>query len=127
MEKPYTDLESNAGSKATILPSTGQERIAIYSSSIRGHASARFIAGTALIAGSFLVYLAYPIILLMLPFSRSIKFGAAVAVWIISWGIFSAGIFLAGPEGFEWLKRFCLRVIPIHSGPKPDSRELSDD
>jgi hypothetical protein len=92
----------------------------------RGHNSARFIAGTALIAGSFLVYLAYPIILLILPFSPSVKIGATVIVWIVSWGVFSAGIFLAGPEGFERFKGLWLRIISGRSWTKPDRQGLSD-
>jgi hypothetical protein len=95
--------------------------------SVGSHKSARFITGTALIAGSFLVYLAYPIILLMLPFSRSIKVGAAVAVWFVSWGAFSAGIFLAGREGFERFNGFWSRMISSYSWTKPDSHEPSDD
>jgi len=62
----------------------------------QGQKSLRFIAGTALIAGSFLVYLAYPVILLYLPFSGSVKVGATVAVWVLSWAVFSAGILLTG-------------------------------
>ncbi|HVO92294.1 MAG TPA: hypothetical protein VMT22_05605 [Terriglobales bacterium] len=73
--------------------------------------SARFIAGSALIAASFLVYLAYPIILLILPLSRSVKVGATIGVWILSWGVFSAGIFLAGPDGLEWFKDNYRRTI----------------
>ena len=65
-----------------------------------------------LIAGSFLVYLAYPIIFFALPLSGNLKFGAAAAVWLISWGAFSAGIFLAGPEGLERVKRLWPRKSP---------------
>jgi hypothetical protein len=108
------------------MPSPCQKLFGCFPRSVRGHTSARFIAGTALIACSFLVYLAYPIILLILPFSRSIKVGAAVAVWFISWGVFSAGIFLAGPEGFERFKGFWLRIIANHSWTKPDPQKLSD-
>jgi hypothetical protein len=71
----------------------------------------RFMVGTALIVGSFLVYLAYPIILLFLPLPGKIKIAATVAVWLLSWGVFSAGIFLAGPEGYEWIKRLWKRMI----------------
>ena len=76
----------------------------------QGQKSLRFIAGTALIAGSFLVYLAYPVILLYLPFSGSIKVGATIAVWVSSWAVFSAGIFLTGPQGYEWVKGFWTRL-----------------
>lgn len=126
MEKLYTDLESNTGSKTNAPLSTRQGWVAFSLSSARGHNSTRFIAGTALIAGSFLVYLAYPIILLILPFSRSIKVGAAIAIWFVSWGIFSAGIFLAGREGFGRLKGFCSRIIGNPGWSKPDCRQIPD-
>ena len=127
MDKPHPDLESNAGPKQDITPSLGQKRSVRLLGCGRGHGSARFIAGTALIAGSFLVYLAYPIIIFVLPFSRSAKVGATVVIWIVSWGVFSAGIFLAGPEGFERFKGFWLRIISSHSWAKPDRQELSDE
>ncbi len=72
--------------------------------------SARFITGTALISVSFLVYLAYPVILLILPLGKSTKVVAVIAVWILSWAVFSAGIFLAGPDGFRWFKGLWLRL-----------------
>lgn len=75
-----------------------------------GHYSARFIAGAVLIASSFLVYLAYPIILLVLPASGSIKVGATIAASVISWGIFSLGIYVTGPEGFKLCKALWRRA-----------------
>ena len=84
--------------------------------SAQGQKSLRFIAGTALITGSFLVYLAYPVILLYLPFSGSVKVGATVAVWVLSWAVFSAGILLTGPQGYEWLKRLWTRMSGGNSG-----------
>jgi hypothetical protein len=48
--------------------------------------------------------LAYPVILLILPLGESIKLAAVVAVWALSWSAFGAGILLAGPDGFRWLK-----------------------
>jgi uncharacterized membrane protein len=118
----HTDPESNAGSKRNIPPASGQASIAISLTSAPGRNSTRFIAGTTLIAGSFLVYLAYPIIILILPFSGSIKVGAAVVVWLASWGVFSAGIFLAGPEGFKRFKGLGSRIMSSHSWTKPDRR-----
>lgn len=84
----------------------------------QGQKSLRFIAGTALIAGSFLVYLAYPVILLYLPFSGSAKVGATVAVWVLSWSVFSAGILLTGPQGYEWLKGLRTRMAGGNSGKR---------
>ena len=79
-----------------------------------------------LISGSFLVYLAYPIILLILPLAESVKLAAVVAVWFLSWGAFSAGIFLAGPDGFEWLKELWSHMTRGHLGKKQDNKEFSD-
>lgn len=53
---------------------------------------------------SFLVYPAYSIIILLLPFSGKVKAGVIVAASLLSWAVFSAGIFLAGREGYNWLK-----------------------
>ena len=68
----------------------------------------RFIAGVALMGVSFLVYPAYSLIILLLPFSKEIKVGVIAAASLLSWGVFSAGIYLAGREGYNWLKRLSL-------------------
>jgi len=68
----------------------------------------RFIAGVALMGVSFLVYPAYSLIILLLPFSKEIKVGVIAAASLLSWGVFSAGIYLAGREGYDWLKRLSL-------------------
>ncbi|MBI2351851.1 MAG: hypothetical protein HYV00_10340 [Deltaproteobacteria bacterium] len=68
----------------------------------------RFIAGVALMGVSFLVYPAYSLIILLLPFSKEIKVGVVAAASLLSWGVFSAGIYLAGREGYDWLKRLSL-------------------
>jgi len=107
------------------MPSACRKFLAFCSISVHGHKSLRFIAGTALISGSFLVYLAYPVILLILPLAESIKLAAVVAVWVLSWGAFSAGIFLAGPDGLEWLKELWSRMTRGHLGNKQDSKEFS--
>ena len=72
--------------------------------------SFRFIAGIVLMAASFLVYPAYPVILLWLPLSPSVKAGVSVAVWILSWGTFSLGAYLAGPDGYAWFKQLWKRL-----------------
>ncbi len=64
----------------------------------------RFWSGVGLMALSFAIYLAYPMILL-LPFSGKGKVALAVAAGIASWVIFLAGSFLAGREGYTHLKR----------------------
>lgn len=63
----------------------------------------RFLAGIALMTVSFLVYPAYSIIL-FLPLSGEFKVGVIAAASLLSWAVFSAGIFLAGQEGYDWLK-----------------------
>lgn len=63
----------------------------------------RFFAGTILIAASFLVYAAYPL-LAFLPLSAQIKVLTVVAASLLSWGIFGAGVLLTGREGYDWLK-----------------------
>jgi hypothetical protein len=104
VEKFHPNPEANTGLQEATAPSALLRFIDLSRAPAHGQNSLRFIAGTALIAGSFLVYLAYPVILLYLPFSGSVKVGATVAVWVLSWGVFSAGIFLTGPQGYEWLK-----------------------
>ena len=64
----------------------------------------RFIVGIVLMAVSFLVYPAYSLIILSLPVSGTIKVGVIVAASLLSWAVFSAGIFFAGREGYDWLK-----------------------
>jgi len=66
-------------------------------------------------AASFLVYPAYPVILLMLPLSASAKVGVTVAAWVLSWSAFSLGAVLAGPEGYESFKRLWRRVTGIRT------------
>jgi hypothetical protein len=74
--------------------------------------SARFRVGVVLITASFLVYLAYPVILLFVTASGQIKIIATVAVWAMSWAIFSVGVFLTGPEGYLRLKALWSRFKP---------------
>jgi hypothetical protein len=72
--------------------------------------SVRFIAGIVLMVASFLAYPAYPVVILWLPLSASVKAGVSVAVWIASWGSFSLGAYLAGPEGYAWFKGLWRRL-----------------
>jgi hypothetical protein len=85
--------------------------------------SARFIAGTVLMAGSFLVYPAYPVIILWLPLSASAKAGASVTVWLLSWGTFSLGGYLAGPEGYAWFKRLWRRITGSRSPQNSNNKD----
>ena len=88
--------------------------------------SARFIVGTVLMAGSFLVYPAYPVILLWLPLSASAKAIVSVAVWVLSWGTFSLGAYLAGPKGYAWFKGLWQRLIGNRSQNQPKRKTFSE-
>ena len=59
--------------------------------------------GVALMGMSFLVYPAYPLILL-LSLSDRMKIGVAALASLLSWGVFCGGFYLAGREGYDWLK-----------------------
>ena len=52
---------------------------------------------------SFLVYPTYPMIL-VLSLSDRMKIGVAVLASLLSWGVFGGGFYLAGREGYDWLK-----------------------
>lgn len=60
-----------------------------------GKTRVTFLAGIALIAISFLVYPAYPLIFLLTPSSGIVKLGMTVTAWLLSWSLFSAGFLLA--------------------------------
>jgi hypothetical protein len=64
---------------------------------------ARFVAGIVLMAISFLVYPAY-LVILFLSLSNRMKIGVAVLASLLSWGVFCGGFYLAGRDGYEWLK-----------------------
>jgi hypothetical protein len=66
--------------------------------------SLRVFAGAVLIAASFLSYLLYPVILLVLPFRATIKLGMLGMLWFASWLVFVAGVIVAGPESWHRLR-----------------------
>ena len=76
---------------------------------LHGRQRLRFIAGIVLIVISFLVYPAYPMIILFLRYSPRVKFDLIVVLSFLSWIVFSVGIMLAGLEGYEWLKNLWKR------------------
>lgn len=69
----------------------------------------RFVVGVALIAVSFTVYLAYFFIILFLPGSNEKKIAALAVASVLSWAGFGLGIFLAGHEGYHFLKQLWIR------------------
>jgi len=52
---------------------------------------------------SFLVYPAY-LVILFLSLSDRMKIGVLVLALLPSWGVFCGGFYLAGRDGYEWLK-----------------------
>jgi hypothetical protein len=64
----------------------------------------RFIAGITLMSVSFLVYPAY-LMIPFLPLSGTMKLDIALLALFLSWGMFGAGFYLSGSEGYEWIKR----------------------
>ena len=56
----------------------------------------------------------------------AIKLAAIVAVWILSWGAFSAGIFLAGPDAFQWFKNLRPYLTTSRLETKRDNKILSE-
>jgi hypothetical protein len=63
-----------------------------------------FMAGVVLMAGSFLVYPAYPVLVLW-PVSDLVRVEIAFVAAAVSWGAFSVGLYLAGRRGWVWLRR----------------------
>jgi hypothetical protein len=92
---PNLELQSAALSQATPSPQR----------------SLRLIIGIVLMASSFLVYPAYPVIILWLPISGGAKATMSVAVWVLSWSTFSLGAYLAGPQGYAWFKNIWQRLV----------------
>lgn len=53
---------------------------------------------------SFLVYPAYSVVP-FLPLSDRMKIAVTILTSLLSWGVFYAGIYLSGREGYDWLKQ----------------------
>ena len=71
----------------------------------RSHRGRRgFTTGVVMMAGSFLVYPAYPILVLW-PTTERIRVGLTVVAAGVSWVVFSTGLYLAGRRGWIWLRR----------------------
>jgi hypothetical protein len=71
----------------------------------RPHRARRgFLTGVGLMAGSFLVYPAYPVIVIW-PVSDRARVEVTLVAAALSWAVFSAGLYLAGRRGWVWLRR----------------------
>jgi hypothetical protein len=57
-----------------------------------------------LMAGSFLVYPAYPVLVLW-PATDRARIAVTVVATALSWAVFSVGLYLAGRRGWVWLRR----------------------
>jgi hypothetical protein len=126
-EKPHLKEITNTGTEREIKTTAPQRLCVSCAKNAPSRNSARWIAGTALIASSFLFYLAYPVILFVLPLPRTIKAGVALAVWLVSWAVFSAGILLAGPEGFDRFKGLWSRIMNGRRATALDSQQVADE
>jgi hypothetical protein len=62
------------------------------------------MTGVLLMAGSFLVYPAYPVLVLW-PVSDRVRVEITLVAAALSWAVFSAGLYLAGRRGWVWLRR----------------------
>ena len=63
-----------------------------------------FMTGVLLMAGSFLVYPAYPLLVLW-PVTDRTRVELTLVAAALSWAVFSAGLYLAGRRGWVWLRR----------------------
>jgi hypothetical protein len=63
-----------------------------------------FMTGVLMMAGSFLVYPAYPFLVLW-PTTERVRVGLTVVAAGLSWVVFSTGLYLAGRRGWIWLRR----------------------
>ncbi len=63
-----------------------------------------FWIGMGLMAASFGVFVLY-LVIPFLPVSFEVKASIAIAGWVIGWGVFLVGTFLAGKDGYPYLKQ----------------------
>jgi len=63
-----------------------------------------FLAGVVLMAGSFLVYPAYPVLVLW-PATDRARVEITLVGAVLSWAVFTVGLYLAGRRGWVWLRR----------------------
>jgi hypothetical protein len=72
-----------------------------------------------LMAGSFLVYPAYPVLVLW-PTSDRGRAEVTLVAAALSWAVFGVGLYLAGRRGWVWLRRRWKGHGP-RPGPPPPS------
>jgi hypothetical protein len=88
----------------------------------RPHRARRgFTTGVLMMAGSFLVYPAYPLLVLW-PTTDHVRVGLTVVAGGVSWVVFTTGLYLAGRRGWIWLRRrWKGRRHHRHAPPPPAS------
>jgi uncharacterized membrane protein (GlpM family) len=62
------------------------------------------LTGVLLMAGSFLVYPAYPVLVIW-PVSDRARIEVTLVAAALSWAVFAVGLYLAGRRGWVWLRR----------------------
>jgi hypothetical protein len=72
------------------------------------------MTGVLLMAGSFLVYPAYPILILW-PVTERARVELTLVAAAVSWAVFSVGLYLAGRRGWVWLRRRWKGRRPRHA------------
>ena len=78
------------------------------------------MTGVMLMAGSFLVYPAYPILVLW-PAAERARVEITLVAAVLSWTVFSAGLYLAGRRGWVWLRRRWKGHGPRPAPPPPSA------
>jgi hypothetical protein len=76
------------------------------------------MTGVLLMAGSFLVYPAYPV-LVFWPVSDRTRVVLTLVAAAVSWAVFSTGLYLAGKRGWVWLRRRWKGRHHHHAAPPP--------
>jgi hypothetical protein len=69
-------------------------------------------------AGSFLVYPAYPLLVLWPP-ADGARVEATLVAAAVSWTVFGVGLYLAGRRGWVWLRRRVRGQGPRPGPPPP--------
>jgi hypothetical protein len=80
-----------------------------------------FMAGVLLMAGSFLVYPAYSVLVLW-PGSERARVEITLGAAALSWAVFTLGLYLAGRRGWVWLRRRWKGRGPRPAPPSPFAR-----
>ena len=78
------------------------------------------MTGVVLMAGSFLVYPAYPFLVLW-PVGERTRVEITLVAAAVSWAVFGAGLYLAGRRGWVWLRRRWKGRHHHHAAPRPPS------